>query len=92
MPVEVLTGFEKKFNTTVIEGYGLSETSPVAVFNKLDCPRAGSIGFPVWGVEIKITDETGAEVEGRRTRRNLHSRTQHYERLLQKTGSDRRRD
>ncbi len=62
MPVEVLTGFEKKFNTTVIEGYGLSETSPVAVFNKLDCPRAGSIGFPVWGVEIKITDETGAEV------------------------------
>lgn len=62
MPVEVLKGFEERFNTTVIEGYGLSETSPVAVFNKLDCPRAGSIGFPVWGVEVKIIDENGAEV------------------------------
>ena len=62
MPVEVLKGFEEKFSTTIIEGYGLSETSPVAVFNKQDCPRAGSIGFPVWGVEIKVTDENRREV------------------------------
>ena len=62
MPVEVLKGFEERFNTSVIEGYGLSETSPVAVFNKTDSARAGSIGFPVWGVEVKIVDENRAEV------------------------------
>ena len=62
MPVEVLKGFEEKFNTKIIEGYGLSETSPVAVFNKTDSARAGSIGFPVWGVEIRIVDEKGADV------------------------------
>ncbi len=62
MPVEVLKGFEEKFNTQIIEGYGLSETSPVAVFNKMDSARAGSIGFPVWGVEIKVVDENRLEV------------------------------
>ncbi len=62
MPVEVLKGFEEKFNTQIIEGYGLSETSPVAVFNRKESARAGSIGFPVWGVEVRITDENGANV------------------------------
>ena len=62
MPVEVLASFEKKFNTKIIEGYGLSETSPVAVFNKLDSAKAGSIGFPVWGVEVKVVDENRVEV------------------------------
>ncbi len=63
MPVEVLRGFEKKFNTKIIEGYGLSETSPVAVFNKVETARAGSVGFPVWGIQIRIVDENGKNVE-----------------------------
>ncbi len=62
LPVEVLHAFEKKFNVVIIEGYGLSETSPVATFNKMDSRRPGSVGFPVWGVEIKIVDENGDEV------------------------------
>jgi long-chain acyl-CoA synthetase len=62
LPVEVLKGFEAKFNTKIIEGYGLSETSPVAVFNKHDASRAGSVGFPVWGVEIRLVDENGNDV------------------------------
>jgi len=62
LPLEVLNGFEKKFNTKVLEGYGLSETSPVAVFNKPETSRPGSVGFPVWGVEVRVVDEAGADV------------------------------
>ena len=58
MPVEVMKRFEEKYPVQILEGYGLSETSPVASFNKLDRPRkAGSIGYPVWGVEMAILDE-----------------------------------
>lgn len=60
MPVEVMSDFEKKFGVTIIEGFGLSETSPIASFGTLDRPRkAGSIGYPVWGVELQITDDQG---------------------------------
>jgi len=62
LPLEVLRGFEAKFNTKVMEGYGLSETSPVAVFNRAWNSRAGSVGFPVWGVQIRVVDESGADV------------------------------
>jgi long-chain acyl-CoA synthetase len=58
MPVEVMKAFEEKFGVPVLEGYGLSETSPVASFNMLDKPRkVGSIGYPAWGVELAIMDE-----------------------------------
>ncbi|MFW5943388.1 MAG: long-chain-fatty-acid--CoA ligase, partial [Chloroflexota bacterium] len=64
MPVEVLRGFEQRFNVKILEGYGLSETSPVASFNRIDRPaKPGSVGLPVWGVDIKIVDETDEEVE-----------------------------
>ncbi len=62
LPVEVLKNFEKKLDAIIIEGYGLSETSPVATFNKMDARRAGSVGFPVWGVEVRIVDEDGNDV------------------------------
>jgi len=63
MPVELLKGFEEAFNCKVLEGYGLSETSPVASFNHPDRERkAGSIGTPVEGVEMKVVDEEGQEV------------------------------
>ena len=58
IPVEVLKGFEKKYNVTILEGYGLSETSPVAIFNRNKEQRKyGSIGLPIWGVEAKIVDD-----------------------------------
>jgi long-chain acyl-CoA synthetase len=57
MPVELLNSFEKTFDCTVLEGYGLSETSPVASFNHPDLPRKpGSIGTPVEGVQMRLVD------------------------------------
>ncbi len=58
LPVEVMKAFEEKFGVEILEGYGLSETSPVASFNMLGRPRKpGSIGYPVWGVEMTILDD-----------------------------------
>jgi long-chain acyl-CoA synthetase len=58
MPVDVMQAFESKYPVQILEGYGLSETSPVASFNRLDRPRKpGSIGHPVWGVEMAILDD-----------------------------------
>ena len=64
MPVEVLRDFERTFNARVLEGYGLSETAPVAAFNQLQRPsRPGTVGFPVFGVEIRCVDEHDAAVQ-----------------------------
>jgi long-chain acyl-CoA synthetase len=63
MPVEVMHSFEQRFGCIVLEGYGLSETSPIASFNHPDRERkAGSIGTPVEGVEMKVVDDDGNEV------------------------------
>lgn len=60
LPVEVLHGFEQRFGVDVLEGYGLSETSPVAAFNMPDRPRKpGSVGLPVRGVELRLVNEDG---------------------------------
>ncbi|WP_436764487.1 long-chain-fatty-acid--CoA ligase [Streptosporangium sp. V21-05] len=64
-PVEVLKDFEKTFGTGILEGYGLSETSPVASFNQLGRPtKPGTIGTPVWGVEMKLVDGDWKTIEG----------------------------
>jgi long-chain acyl-CoA synthetase len=58
LAVELLRGFEREFGCVVLEGYGLSETSPVACFNHPDRERKpGSIGTPIEGVEMKLVDE-----------------------------------
>jgi long-chain acyl-CoA synthetase len=63
MPVELLHGFEDAFGCAILEGYGLSETSPTASFNHLDRERKpGSIGTPIAGVEMKLLDADGREV------------------------------
>ena len=57
MPVEVMRAFGEKFGVAILEGYGLSETSPVATFNRLDRPsKPGSVGLPVWGVGVRVVD------------------------------------
>jgi long-chain acyl-CoA synthetase len=63
MPVEVMKAFEDKFGCIILEGYGLSETSPVASFNHPHQERKpGSIGVPVRGCEMKVVDDAGEEV------------------------------
>jgi long-chain acyl-CoA synthetase len=61
LPLEILRGFEEKFGCVILEGYGLSETSPVASFNLPDRERKpGSIGVPVENVQMRLVDENGA--------------------------------
>src|SRR4051794_23761646 len=64
LPVEILKEFKSRFGVDILEGYGLSETSPVATFNQQDRPaKAGSIGYPIWGVEVRLMDADWNEVE-----------------------------
>jgi long-chain acyl-CoA synthetase len=63
MPVELMRAFEARFGCQVLEGYGLSETSPVASFNRRDRERKpGSIGLPLDGVEMRVVAHDGSEV------------------------------
>jgi long-chain acyl-CoA synthetase len=63
LPVEVLRGFEDAFGCAVLEGYGLSETSPVASFNHPGKERKpGSIGTPIREVRMRVVDNSGREV------------------------------
>ncbi|MHA7271115.1 long-chain-fatty-acid--CoA ligase [Arthrobacter sp. HLT1-20] len=64
LPVEILHEFENTFSATLLEGYGLSETSPVICFNQVDGIRKpGSIGTVVDGAQLKVVDDAGTEVE-----------------------------
>jgi long-chain acyl-CoA synthetase len=63
LPVEVLRGFEDAFGCIILEGYGLSETSPVAAFNHPERERKpGSIGTPIQGVELRLVGPLGEDV------------------------------
>lgn len=62
LPGEVLRGFRDTFGAQILEGYGLSETSPTATFNRADAARIGSIGTPIPGVELDLLDENGVAV------------------------------
>lgn len=63
LPVKVLEDFEETFGCRIYEGYGLTETSPVVAYNQKAWPcRPGTVGRPIWGVDVEIAR---AEVEGR---------------------------
>ncbi len=65
LPPEVCRQFEEKTGAIIFEGYGLSETSPVASANPTskEGRKIGSIGFPVPGTDIKILDIDTATTE-----------------------------
>jgi long-chain acyl-CoA synthetase len=63
MPVELMDRFKKLFGLRVLEGYGLTETAPIASFNQLERPpKPGTVGQPLLGVEIKCFDDNDKEV------------------------------
>jgi long-chain acyl-CoA synthetase len=64
LPVEVLRRFERAFDVTIYEGYGLTECSPVCVENPYGRQtKPGSIGLPIPGFEARIVDEMDNAVQ-----------------------------
>ncbi|MFN7139551.1 MAG: long-chain-fatty-acid--CoA ligase [Limisphaerales bacterium] len=59
LPGEILKEFTAKFPFPLLEGYGLSEASPVVTFNPLDKQKPGSIGKPISNVEVTVQDDSG---------------------------------
>ncbi len=63
MPVEVMAEFQERFGVRVMEGYGLSETSPLACFNHFERPsKPGKVGQQIFGVEVRCVDDDDNEV------------------------------
>lgn len=63
LPNEIHKSFKERFGVTILEGYGLSETSPVASFSVLrEEPRVGSIGRPIPGVKMKLINDDWSDV------------------------------
>jgi long-chain acyl-CoA synthetase len=63
MPVEIMKRFEEVFGLRILEGYGLSETSPLACFNHFEKPsKPGTVGQAIFGVEVRCFDENDVEV------------------------------
>jgi long-chain acyl-CoA synthetase len=63
LPLTVMDRWRELFGSEIYEGYGLSETSPVATFNQQAIGRKpGTVGTPIWGVEVEIAK---AEVDDR---------------------------
>ena len=60
LPVPLLREFEDTLGVRVLEGYGLSETSPVACFNQVFKPsKPGTVGYPIFGCEVRVVDADG---------------------------------
>ncbi|MET8151245.1 long-chain fatty acid--CoA ligase [Actinoplanes sp. NPDC049668] len=65
LPVEIIKQVKDRFGVQILEGYGLSETSPVATFSDPERdPRPGSIGVPIWGVRVKLIDPEWKTIDG----------------------------
>ena len=83
LPVEVLRRFEDRFHTTIYEGYGLTECSPVCVENPFGRQtRPGSIGLPIPGFEARIVNDQDEDVSNRRSRRAYYPWTRRHERIF----------
>lgn len=64
MPVEVMRALDERVSAKLIEGYGLSETSPVASMNFIaQSKKVGSVGTPIWGVAFRLVDDDGVVID-----------------------------
>jgi long-chain acyl-CoA synthetase len=63
MPVPLMQEVEREFGVRILEGYGLSETSPVACFNQVfRASKPGTVGQPIVACEVRVVDDTGKPV------------------------------
>ena len=63
IPVELINKFEKTYGVPVFEGYGMSEGSPLVTYNQPAYKRKiGSVGLPIWGVQVKVINDKFIEV------------------------------
>lgn len=68
LPVEVLREFNARFPVPLVEGYGPTESSPVATVNPIHGPwKAGSVGIPIPDVELSIRNEEGEDLPAGQT-------------------------
>ncbi len=68
LPVQLLHDFNAKMPVPLVEGYGLSEASPVVSLNPLrGVQKPGSIGLPVSQVEMSVQDDEGRLLEDGQT-------------------------
>ncbi len=58
LPVETSRGWRERYGLPIQEGYGLTETSPLASYNHVSAWREGSVGQAIEGVEIKVVHPT----------------------------------
>ncbi|HDO21502.1 MAG TPA: alpha/beta fold hydrolase, partial [Nitrospirae bacterium] len=63
MPDEILNAFQKRFKVPILEGYGLTEASPLVAINPHGEQKIGSVGLPVPGIEVKVIDDNKVEVK-----------------------------
>ena len=63
MSEEILNAFQKRFKVPILEGYGLTEASPLVAINPYGKQKIGSVGLPVRGIEVKVVDAKGVEVK-----------------------------
>jgi long-chain acyl-CoA synthetase len=64
LPADILREFRDLFGVEIFEGYGLTETAPTLTSNRMgERPRAGSIGKPLPGIQLRLVDEEGHDVE-----------------------------
>ncbi|HUF48008.1 MAG TPA: long-chain fatty acid--CoA ligase [Vicinamibacterales bacterium] len=66
MPVAVMEAFEHACGVRILEGYGLSETSPVACFNQMNRQsKPGTVGLPIAGCQVRVVDDEDRPVPAR---------------------------
>jgi long-chain acyl-CoA synthetase len=63
MPLPLMQEVEREFGVRILEGYGLSETAPVACFNQVFQPsRPGTVGQPIVACDVRVVDDAGQPV------------------------------